>query len=243
MADYVTIDDYFDGDGWNSPCQSTADGWTDDVWAAAQNFLKRAGLRMTSSSEWAYGIQCNGIHVETNGDTEDWEPVEVSDDDCDSGDELDLYYVYERHYARLKAIWEWIDKKNDHLKEAPIVGFWEYARHGDRNLVRKVSKATDDYEKAIEVMCDELARTIKNMLESAHEAAESDEQAFEWVWRNYGVPIRRDDVDRLLGSRGIELSDDEYDEMVDLIGRYMEATKSSDVNDREVITAARLVAA
>lgn len=245
MADYVTMDDYFTDD-WNSPCQSQADYWTDEVWREAKAFLQRIELRMSRGSEWAYSIQCSGVTVETVDDIDEFIPREVDEDGLE-GSEFEFNDVYKRYYQRLRVMYEWLSRVNKHLCDAPIVeyGFfeWSYVRKRDQRIYERVSHVAKEYERLLSELCDELARAITNELDSSYESAHRDDVALDWVLAQGGVPVRKLDVMRIAGGKGITLDDGQYDEIVDLLGRYMEATKSSDVNDREVIAAARLVAA
>lgn len=199
----ATIDDYFrsGGEGW---CPSVADDTAQtDINFIDHEFVKvleALGLKKSRNSEWAYGCQCRGVVCEPDlGKYNDCSILSVEPIDPDELSEDECYgcfrEVYERHQPRMKAVYDWIVRADEHLSDAPDcyrpypgLGLcWDYAKKRDRIMNDRRDAMLGEYESLVEKLCEELASECQKLFEDACEYAYSDEAAREWV-------VAQDDV-------------------------------------------------
>ena len=259
MADYVTIDDYFNYEcGW-SPCLDNQQLEVSEIMDSFRHVLDLLDLKEARDSEWSYGYQCRGIVVERAGESwhgyDEWEPVPLGEEDIrdyhSTYDQLFIDVYNERFYPRMRAIWEWLDRKAWHLDRAATTGYWgdEYAHRKDKVLSERRERVTDSvYEPMVEGLCEALASEAEKLLEEACDYYESEQCAKEWVNDHGGVPISKSEVSAKLRGLGLlmwgfEVDNDTYDKVVNILGRYLEARNGDEVNDQELRLAVKLIAA
>ena len=178
-------DDYFVYNSWDSPASQAAQEATDYIWDDFKAFLEAAHMGMTSDSEWSYSCQCNGIEVYANDhwNMRDVPQIdEVSSDECDEECWLD---VYSRHYPRIKAVFEWIERTWEHLEDCPTYeyGFfeWSYVHRRDEIKSERLGRVIEVYKGLVDDLCDEIASECTRRLNAACDYAYSQEAAEEWA--------------------------------------------------------------
>lgn len=193
----ATREDYFrsGGSAW---CPSVADDeaqfCVNEIDNEFEKCLKILGLRKAWNSEWSYGCQCRGVVCEADlGKYNDCsilgvEPIDPDelDGDCYS---IEFREVYERFQPRMKAMYDWIERVDIHLQDAPdcyraypgLGMCWDFAKKRDRKPNDRMDVMIDEYTVFVEKLCEELASTCQRLFEDACDYAYSDEAADEWV--------------------------------------------------------------
>jgi len=140
-------------------------------------FLSSIGCHRTFNSEWYYNSPHSGIHAETNSDTCYYDPREC-DNNCIASSWREFW---NGHVGRMKAIHEFLEKREAHLNEAPYLFYKGYEKKRDLRYQKEFDIAQSVYEQFIEDTLEEICDMYEKDLYDACEWCESDEAAQQWV--------------------------------------------------------------
>lgn len=172
-----TIDDYFDYTSGDSPCGIQQQEDIDYLSKEFDDFLSSIGCQRTFNSEWYYNSPHSGIHAVTNSDTVYYDPREC-DEECVASNWREFWNA---RVGRMKAIHEFLEKREAHLNEAPYYWCKGYARRRDLRYQNEFDVAQSAYVEFIEDTLEEICGMYESDLYDACEWCESDEAAQRWV--------------------------------------------------------------
>lgn len=159
----------------------------DEVSERFDEFLREIDCKRTPNSEWYYGIQHSGIHATWDAwELRYFEPVEVDNDFESLYCDHVFIETWNRHVPRLRAIYEWLDRHEYHLNDAPYeyvssLRTCTYVKRRDRRDDRRWDIVYAEYERGIEAALDELCDEYERLLEEECDYAYSDEAARDWA--------------------------------------------------------------
>lgn len=169
-----TVEDYYMPDGCGCPADWVAQ---DDVDWLCEEFYRFLRLIDCEYDPYCDGWQWNYRHdVRIRPMESVLVPREVGDFSNDA-----FRGIWERHFPRMRAMYDYMERVRDHLDEAPYEYCRGYVRRHDLALARRleiVERAYDEYvDKVLDLICEELMR----QLDDACEDAFSKEAAERWV--------------------------------------------------------------
>lgn len=172
-----TIDDYFDYTSGDSPCGFQQQEDIDYLSKEFDDFLSSIGCQRTYDSEWYYNSPHSGIHAVTNSDTVYYDPREC-DKECVASNWREFWNA---RVDRMKAIHEFLEKRENHLNEAPYLYYKGYEKKRDLRYQNEFEVAQSEYVAFIEDTLEAICDMYEKDLYDACERCESDEAAQRWV--------------------------------------------------------------
>lgn len=181
--------DRFDSNvNWWSVAGVEAQSAIDNISADFDLFLKDINCKKTWGSEWYWGRQHDGIHAVIDDDRiyelmNAYEIVYFEPQMPDMGEVADYKDEWARHYPRMHALWEWLDRNQYHLQHAEY-DWYEFGgyKHRKYNTFDKRWHAMrDEYEREVTQALEDVCKAYENELEAACEYAYSNEAAEEWL--------------------------------------------------------------
>lgn len=190
----ATINDYFEIIGGESLASITADSYIREVGYEFNEVLKTLGLKESWDSEWYYCYQCRGIVCQPDlgryndasiMSVEPVDPSEIPEDEYYG----DFREVYERFQPRMKAMYDWVERADIHLNEAPdcyryyegLGMCWDFAKKRDRKINDRRDSMIAEYTCLVDKLCKEIAAKYEEILTDVCDYAYSDESAQEWL--------------------------------------------------------------